>query len=155
MREVEERERHNKDEQLRFLREAAEDGITLLIYVSTLDHSPLDSAAGLAWAVVVAEARQIMVRGDALILPSFPDLIVPLDVVFALKDIGAQHKRSLVVVDSPQQHSAAAAMANDPEVRALFKVPASQPLVQLHPSHQSLVPANRRRAFKVIRGGQA
>lgn len=155
MKEIEDRAEHNRAEQVRFLLEADADNLQVTLYISTLDGSPVTSPVGAAWGALTCMAQDlhISIMRDNLLLPGTADrapVVLPLGYLFAITT--GPERRSLVVLDTPAQYSAAADMFNNPEVREMVGQP-GLPIHALHPNHREEAPAMRRAAFKLIKGG--
>jgi hypothetical protein len=155
MKELEDRQRHNLHEQKRFLRDAAEDGVDVMLYISTLDGSPLGAPGGLAWGTVHVPAREVVILEPywKISVPSI-DAEIPLQYVFAMSVAGLPARQSLVVLDTAAQRSSAAAMFNDPEVREMLGKPKDLPLCEVCPEHRNSIPASRRAALRILKGGK-
>lgn len=151
MEELEARAAHNRGLQKQFILDALSESAALVLYVSTLDGSPFDSPEGLAWGLMPVKPGRVFVH------PATPHIVLldqnvltSLDYVFAMTR--GEPARSLVVLDTPAQLSAAADMFNTPTVREMVGQP-NLPLQALHPNHTQAAPAQRRAAFRVLKGG--
>jgi hypothetical protein len=157
MKEIEDRAEFNIQEQLRFIADAQEDGLEVSLYLSTLDDSPVGSDQGLAWGVMhlpALDIKRVTRRDAAFLMVPKRDVSLPLTHVFAMqaREEGGRN-RTLVTLDTPAQYSAAADMFNNTGVRNLVGIAADLPRQEPHPSHVEALPALRRSAFRVLKGG--